>query len=77
MRRGRVLYFLAVVPCLPLLVAALYWMLQVGGNKAVRGSTHFEPIRRRWENTTLKHDWRGVGKQKKNSFLVRPLFVAC
>ena len=57
------LYFLAVVPCLPLLVAALYWMLQVGENKAARGSTHFEPIRRRRENTTWKHDWRGVGKQ--------------
>jgi len=77
MRRGRVLYFLAVVPCLPLLMAALYWMLQVGGDKALRGSTHFVPIQRRWGNATWKHDWRGVGKQKNNSFLVRPLFVAC
>jgi len=69
MRRGRVLYFLAVVPCLPLLMAALYWMLQVGRDQALRGSTHFEPIQRRWENTTWKHDWRGVGKHKKNSLL--------
>ena len=56
--------FLTVVPCLPLLVASLYWLLAVRDKNTVSYAFFSEDIQWRRENDTLMvmDKFRTVGK---------------
>ena len=64
MRRRKVLCFLTVVPCLPLLVASLYWLLAVRDKNTTSYALFSEDIQWRRENDTLMvmDNFRTVGK---------------
>lgn len=64
MHRKKVLCFLTVAPCLPLLVASLYWLLTVRAKNTVNYTFFSEDIQRRRKNDTLTmmHKLNTVGK---------------
>ena len=76
MRRRKVLCFLTVAPCLPLLVTSLYWLLTVRAKNTVSYTFFSEDIQRRRENETLTvmHKFNTVGKSLSDWYCQEVLF---